>query len=104
MRDFVIPPVLLDAMLRFGALAPDGAEDPSVVFVPEQGGTIHIRPGINDVSLAATGDIFLVATNPRMQGDTVVNQWVQAMDGQGRTLVVSEGGLGRRMEGLRIRA
>jgi len=33
-----------------------------------------------------------------------VNQWVQAMDGQGRTLVVSEGGLGRRMEGLRIRA
>jgi KR domain/Polyketide synthase dehydratase domain len=105
MRDFVTAPVLLDAMLRFGSLSPEGGSDPSVVFVPEQGAKIHLRPGMNDVDLdAAEGDIYLVAANPQMEGELVLNRWVQAMDGQGRTIIVTEGGVGRRMEGLRIRA
>src|SRR5262249_35088230 len=32
MRDFVTPPVLLDAMLRFASLSPEGSDDPSMVF------------------------------------------------------------------------
>src|SRR6185436_4563991 len=32
MQGFVTPPVLLDAMLRFGSLSPEGSDDPSVVF------------------------------------------------------------------------
>ena len=75
-----------------------------MVFVPEQGAKIRIRPGMNDVTLDATqGDIYLVAANPHMDGD--VAQPLGAGDGrQGRTLIVTEGGVGRRMEGLRIRA
>jgi hypothetical protein len=105
MQEFVTAPVLLDAMLRFGSLSPEGGTDPSVVFVPEQGAKIHVHPGLNDVTLDATqGDIYLVAANPRMDGDTVVNRWVQAMDAEGRTIVLTEGGVGRLMEGLSIRA
>jgi NAD(P)-dependent dehydrogenase (short-subunit alcohol dehydrogenase family) len=104
MRDFVTPPVLLDAMMRFGSLAPEGGS-PSVVFVPDRGAKIRIEPGFNDVTLNATQpDIYLVAANPQLEGDTVLSQWVQAMDAKGRTLVVTEASLGRRMEGIRIRA
>ena len=39
-----------------------------------------------------------------LDGDVVRNRWVQAMDSQGRTLILTEGGVGRIMEGLRIRA
>jgi hypothetical protein len=101
MRDFLTPPVLIDAMMRFASLSSPG-ENPSAVFVPDRGERIRIRPGVNDVTLsAAQGDIYLVAENPLLDGDALRSRWVQAMDAQGRILVVAENSAGWRMGAVR---
>jgi acyl transferase domain-containing protein/NAD(P)-dependent dehydrogenase (short-subunit alcohol dehydrogenase family) len=102
---FLTPAVLIDAMLRFGAIMPDEVTGASPVAVPERGGSIALQPGVNDAALQAmAGDVVIVASHPRMEGDQIVSEWVQAFDANGRPLIVMQQGVGRVMEGLRIRA
>lgn len=91
---FSTPSILIDAMLRFSMIrvTPEGFLP---ICVPVSFGEIYLAEGVNDVSLATQGhEIFLSGTNPWMDGDKSLNDWVQAVDHEGRVLLLIKNSYG----------
>ncbi|MDB4890170.1 MAG: hypothetical protein JWL61_2025 [Gemmatimonadetes bacterium] len=103
LRQFRVPPVLLDAMLRLTVVEADGAGT-APVFVPERIERVRVVSPLSEEQLSATGrDIFIVAAAPEVDKELLNARWVQALDGEGRTLALVEFGTARRVEGQVLR-
>ena len=104
LREFRIPPVLLDAMLRLTVVEADGPGT-APVFVPERIERIRTAMHLRDDRIhAATGtNVLLVAANPTVDGEMLTGRWVQALDADGQTLALLEFGVGRRVDAQVLR-
>jgi hypothetical protein len=103
LREFRIPPVLLDAMLRLTVVEADGAGT-APVFVPERIERIRTTAHLRDDRIHTAGtDVLLVAANPNVDGELLTGRWVQALDSDGRTLALLEFGVGRRVDAQVLR-
>lgn len=88
LRDYRAPVFLLDAMLRFSMLhiAPDGSVP---VYVPIRCGSLELF-GINDLDLVSGGlAVSLEGSTPVVSGDTIRNDQVIAIDGDGRVIAIA---------------
>jgi NAD(P)-dependent dehydrogenase (short-subunit alcohol dehydrogenase family) len=103
LRDFRIPPVLLDAMLRLTVVEADGAGT-APVFVPERIERVRTTAHLRDDRIHAAGtDILLVAASPNVDRELLTARWVQALDAEGETLALVEFGVARRVDAQVLR-
>jgi 3-oxoacyl-(acyl-carrier-protein) synthase/NAD(P)-dependent dehydrogenase (short-subunit alcohol dehydrogenase family) len=93
---FIAPVVLLDALFRLLGLAPDGETKTGTVSVPVAGGSFRFLAGATDIGLQGT-TLILTASNPRTEGNQLVMEWGQVIDGDGRVIAAIQHAVARRM-------
>lgn len=87
---FHTPSIMVDAALRFSSISVN-SEGLIPLYVPIKCREIYIASDINDAVLAARGvEIELLGSNPRIEGQTICNDWVQASDREGRVLLLAK--------------
>jgi hypothetical protein len=96
LEDFRMPAVLVDAMFRFSMICQD--EDGNYpIFVPINCEKFYLTIGVNDFHLAMRSQpIRLQSSNPRIDGDSVTNEWVQAIDHNGHVIAMARGLVARK--------
>ena len=88
---FNTPFVLLDAMTRCAVFNVE-ADGAMRIWVPISAGRTLLPQNVNDASLHSAGaPVHINATAPRFDGDLVFADYVEAVDTDGRVIVIVEG-------------